>query len=312
MPTPFDSDEYKKRLEWKNKSKNRKLKAIDTLAVWIDICGFGSALDKCNWELDNLNKTGLMNLLSNVYETVIGNISAGAEPQPYETVLILNDGIAKTMDIDRENNMAFHYVLFFRNQFFLHYWLMSITQQYGYGIRTVLAGGERMEYTNPYLTGYSVLHYNENEVSSYGKSMLNTTYVFNPSKLQMNTAFAKAYTIESYGSKSGINVNGLYIERSFLKKYGNYKGIQIINNKDTVEVILNKNKVMSFDYNSFNLKIKNMEVEIMHIKKLNIYKELDGDDVEIDFEKPLPPPGSIIDGVTGKVIGEFKDWSKWV
>ena len=43
--------------------------------------------------------------------------------------------------------------------------------------------------------------YDEKKISEEGKKFLEKTFVYNPSEFQMNTAFAKAYSIERFRNK---------------------------------------------------------------------------------------------------------------
>ena len=63
--------------------------------------------------------------------------------------------------------------------------------------------------------------------SSDLKKILETQFLYNPAEFQMNTAFAKAYTIDAIGSKERIFVNGLYIEELFLNLIKDIPDIKI-------------------------------------------------------------------------------------
>lgn len=55
--------------------------------------------------------------------------------------------------------------------------------------------------------------------------------MYNPSELQMNTAFSKAYILDSLGSSHGIHGNELYIDKSVLDYISEY--IQMAHTKSS-------------------------------------------------------------------------------
>lgn len=117
-------------------------------------------------------------MLSEVYETVAHPFLIGVKPMPYETVLVINDGIARTVDLGNpESAIAAKFIFYLRDLFFAHSHLLALTKSYGYGIRTVLAGGERVQYSAEEFTGNSILHHSENSISEFGKKLLNKTFV---------------------------------------------------------------------------------------------------------------------------------------
>ena len=282
MTQPFESKEFLDKLKWQTDTHNRKLESIECIAIWTDICGFGNLLQNNEWDLLKLQNAGLVELLNEVYSIAGRVMLPFASPMPSDRILVLNDGIAKTLDLNFKNYLDGHTFLFFlRDSIFNHYFLLKTTENYGVGIRTVFAGGARIQYSPEKITGHSVLYYDNNNISDFGKKILETQFLYNPSEFQMNTAFAKAFTIDSLGTKEGINVNGLYIESSFIdliEDIPNLK-VQIEDNKIDISY---KDTLMFKIYTSKTIikKIKGLEVKIYHIKKFKIYKEFDGDDLE--------------------------------
>ena len=162
----------------------------------MDICGFGSALEKHSWDLIELQKSGLLNLLSMVYQRAAHPFLTGVEPMPYESILVINDGIARTVDLDKpEFSHAASFIFYLRELFFSHRNLIDLTSSYGYGIRAVFAGGERVQYSPELYTGNMVLQHDDDKISDFGKKLLNKNFLHNPLEFQMNTAFSKAYSI---------------------------------------------------------------------------------------------------------------------
>lgn len=154
---------------------------------------------------------------------------------PYERNLILNDGIAKVFHpkskLEDKNNIL-SISMFLRSCVELH---MSISETEHEndlpGCRTILAYGENIEYlTEEVRFDDYVLNYSKpqgSEISDIAKSIGNPIDIYNPKELQMNTAFSKAYILESGGRRAGLPGNYMYIDKSVIDaidKYAKDKG----------------------------------------------------------------------------------------
>jgi hypothetical protein len=285
MPNPSESKEFKEDLKWSEKSRKKLLKPSQCISCWTDICGFGSLLNKNNWDLNNLQENGFIHLLNEFHSIAGKPLMIGVDPFPNEKIIILNDGIARTIDLTHKDKLEGILLLFYlRDLITTHFRLLSVTKDFGVGIRTILAGGERIQYSSPKTTGESFLHYDKDNVSEFGKKILKTTYVYNPSEFQMNTAFAKAFTIDSIGTKGNIKVNGFYIEKSFLENLKDIKGFFIKEIEDKIEIYRKQEKVFELIFSEkFKIDLKGIEVLIYHITNFKILKEFDGDDIEVSL-----------------------------
>lgn len=285
MPTPYDSEEFQERLYWRERTNNQLLRVSNCIASWTDICGFGSLLEKSGWDLNALQDVGLVRLLEQVHSIAGRPMLVNVDPLPNDKIIVLNDGAARTIDLTHKDKVhGFSFLVFLRDLICSHFLLLSVTKVYKVGVRTILAGGERIQYSSASITGHSSLYYDEEKISDYGKKLLQTTFVYNPAEFQMNTAFAKAFTIDSFGTKKNINVNGFYIEKSFLDKID---GIQDVN----FELIPSSIKVYHKEVLVFELSIrdtimldlKGLNVTVFYIDKYFIHKDFDGDDLEFDL-----------------------------
>lgn len=279
---PTDSKEFLQYLHWRTKVHERSLEVTDCIAIWSDICGFGSKLELSNWDLKQLQNLGIIELLHTVHTFLAMPILPNVSPSPHDKVLVLNDGIARTVDLKNKHLINGHnFLRFFRDLLIGHFQLLNITDKYKLGIRTVLAGGERVQYAQNFITGNSILAYNDSGATDWGKQLLETTFTYNPSEFQMNTAFAKAYTIESLGTKKEIHINGLFLERSFLEKIKGVQDITLKLDKNNIKIYLNNIIMFNLSiYKELELSIKGLITTVYHIDELFIHKEFDGDDVE--------------------------------
>lgn len=148
--------------------------------------------------------------------------------------------------------------LYLRQCIEMHISINKDEAMYGYpGTRSVLAYGMGIEYlTNEVRYDDYVLNYtktNGADISNAAQQNSNPIVIYNPKELQMNTAFSKAYMIESLGSKVGVCGNNFFIDESLIKsiiKITKGLGIDpIINKIDGLDSLLfpysinNSNKV---------------------------------------------------------------------
>jgi hypothetical protein len=215
---PYDSAEHQERDLWRVRVDERALRIVPCISAWFDICGYGKILESVNWNLSSLRDVGLFDALARAYALLGGPFIVGVPPMPTERVLIINDGVARTTDLVGPQYVNQAVLLFYiRDLLITHFQLLNILVDLGLGLRTVLAGGERSQYSPASVTGSSLLHYT-GEPSAFGKHLLGQQFVYNPTEFQMNTAFAMAYTIESIGAKGGVRPNRLYIAQTWLDK----------------------------------------------------------------------------------------------
>lgn len=286
MAVPWEKEEYKKSAEWSKKAKAGELNVKNCISGWIDICGFGSALERSKWDLVQLQKNGLLNLLSLVYQRVAHPFWVGVDPMPYETILVINDGVARTIDLDQPLYTDARLLIFYlREIIWAHSNLIKLTSEYGYGVRTILAGGERVQYSPDSFTGHSLLQHDENNISEFGKALLAKNFLHNPIEFQMNTAFAKAYSIDSLGSKKGFEVNHLYIESSFFEKLHNIPFLEIVYNDSSILLLYRSKPAFEIYFkNSIYETFKGLEMKVYEIEKMRIDTKFEGE--ETIFEIP--------------------------
>jgi|CXWL01.1.fsa_nt_gi hypothetical protein len=212
---PHQTQEFLERYRWTSKARARALEPCPSICCWFDICGFRSKLDRANWSLSRLQTDGFVEVLSEAYQRIGMPMHVQLQGAS-EKILVLNDAVARSLDLegrDATNPITFaFYIRDILNGFFhLRGWLATKDL----GLRTVLAGGERIQYSPESITGHSMLHYSGSP-SSMGKNFLAKEFVYHPREFQMNTAFSRAYLIDSLGSKSGFSRNRVYLESNWL------------------------------------------------------------------------------------------------
>lgn len=206
-----------------------KMKSSSCFCLWSDLLGFSKIFVEANWELNKSQMEKIYNRLEAAHS------SALYYSTPFERNLILNDGIAKVFHpkskVEDKNNIL-SISIFLRSCVELHMSINETEHENGFpGSRTVLAFGENIEYLteevrfDDYVWNYSKPK--GSEISSLANSVGNPIVIYNPKEMQMNTAFSKAYILESGGGKAGLPGNYMYIDKSVIyaiDKYARDKG----------------------------------------------------------------------------------------
>lgn len=207
-----------------------KIKTRNSFCMWSDLLGFGNVYSDNNWDLNDKQK-------HEVYDRLVAAHSAVLYfSTPFERNLILNDGIAKVFmpDDGPFNKSDINSVsIFFRHCIELHMAISQTEKANGFpGCRSVIAFGDSIEYLAEEVKFDDyVLNYTKpegHEISSIAERVGNPTIIYNSKELQMNTAFSKAYILESGGSKAGLPGNNMYIDQSVIDaiiKYGEKKSL---------------------------------------------------------------------------------------
>ncbi|MBJ2128433.1 hypothetical protein JC525_05740 [Alteromonas sp. IB21] len=287
MVSPLDKKEYQESLIWARKAEKGELEPIPCISGWMDVCGFGSALELGHWDLINLQKGGLLNLLSAIYQRAGHPYLIGVEPIPYETVLVINDGIARTIDLNRTDLAdAVQIIFYLRDIFFLHAHLVDYTRKHGYGFRTVLAGGERVQYSPEIFTGNSVLQHDEHNISNFGRALLNKNFLHNPSQFQMNTAFAKAYSIDSLGSRGGFSVDRCYVESSFWEKLRGIPYLDVEDGDNSILLYFRSNPAFEiYTDKTIITSFKGIDMQVRQVVRVRVDESFEGEETFRDIPK---------------------------
>lgn len=252
---------------------------IPCVSAWFDICGYGSLLEKCNWDLRTLRDNGFFEALSRAYERLGHPFIADVPPRPTERVLVINDGVARTIDLASPVHVEPVRLLFYvRDLFMAHFQLMRSLARLGLGLRTVLSGGERCQYSPQSISGESILYHSGNP-SAYGRAFLGQQFVYCPPEFQMNTAFASAYTIEALGSKTGIHPNRLYIARTWVDTISGVFPSPITVTDSTIEMPHNGGAGLSLHFDQkLQVNAKGFETDVFKISKITAHANFEGEE----------------------------------
>lgn len=265
-----------------------KLKTRKSLCMWSDLLGFGNIYSENNWELNDKQKHAVYDRLLAAHSAVLYYST------PFERNMILNDGIAKVY-MPEENAPGKGDInlisIYFRHCIELHLAITQTEKAKGFpGCRSVIAFGDCIEYLaeevkfDDYVMNYTKPE--GQEISSIAKRVGNPTMIYNPKELQMNTAFSKAYILESGGSKAGLPGNNLYIDQSVINAvitYGEKKRLVHVWQEldDELRLLIpyekdNLNEVaigFAFDKNVITPKVERYSTKVYKLLKLFPYDE---------------------------------------
>lgn len=284
--TPFESSEYRETQAWRKKVTDRDLNIIPCVSAWFDICGYGSLLEKSNWDLRTLRDNGFFEALSRAYQQMGHPFIADVPPSPTERVLVINDGIARTIDLAGPAHVLPTRLLFYvRDLLLAHFQLIGSLAELGLGLRTVLSGGDRCQYSPQSISGQSILYHSGNP-SAYGRALLGQQFVYCPPEFQMNTAFASAYTIEALGSKSGILPNCLYITRTWVDTISAVFPSPITVTDSTIEMPHNCGPGLSLHFDQkLRVNAKGLETDVFKISKITVHANFEGEETVVPMRE---------------------------
>lgn len=181
----------------------------ESICSWVDLLGYGGPFYSCNWDLSN--SVALDNLCRiQKLEPITTSIYI-----PFgETLFALNDGFIRNFDIPRNNVQSI--LGWFVDVILKFKAIDEVDKRNGYyGARGVVTYGSRAQYREFDSLGKGdFILTSADKKQEYNKKRI----VLTPSELQMNTAFSKAYIIESGGSRKGLINSKLHIDEALLIK----------------------------------------------------------------------------------------------
>ena len=283
---PFETSEYLERVHWRHRVNKKELEVIPCISSWFDICGYGHALESVEWQLIKLRDIGLFEILGHAYALLGYPLISGVPPMPSERVLVINDGIARTTDLPVPAYIDHGVFLFYvRDLLLKHFQLQRVLADQKLGLRSVLAGGERCQYTPQSVTGRSILHYS-GEPSAFGIGLLHQQFVYHPAEFQMNTAFAMAYTIEALGSKGGIKPNRLYISDTWLNSINTALQASVLAEDGVIRLPWRGTAGISIYFDErVSVNTKGFTSDVFKVSAFVVHKEFEGEETHFPMDE---------------------------
>ena len=184
------------------KLKLESSQKITTAALWMDLLNFRKHLDGENWDF---NKEEFILGIKRV--AVLHEAAILAMNERYE-IIQLNDSIVISIDILEHNSKKIVEDFLALTDHIFEIATLSDDKIGGCGVRGVIAKGIRYNLRGN--LGWKKPPSNPNEWA-------NPSF-FCPRPIMMNTAFGRAYAIESSGEL--IKASSLYVEKSLIFDYG--------------------------------------------------------------------------------------------
>lgn len=189
-----------------------EIKLYDSICIWCDLLGFGGNFTKANWNPSVEDWSHIILRLRQAYQCFMNHRTIESKS------LMLNDGMVhlQTMVNPRMSDVGFLLKTFIDTHVEVN--LKEEYSQYP-GARTVLTFGKGCSYTFPeFRLDDFIINYTKadsTEISKDAKHFGNPIVAYNPTDFQMNTAFSKAYILDSLGRKHGLDGSSFFIDQSF-------------------------------------------------------------------------------------------------
>lgn len=221
-----------------------EMKIREYFCLWSDLLGFGHMWMDDNWAPSQNQIKKIYNRLQQTHNVVLSFCDI------HEKNLILNDGVAKIVGIDDEffGEMRLgDFTHIFRNWVYMHMTINGTEHaQNDPGLRTIISFGLGVQYlADEIRMDDLVLNYTkpkDSTMSNLAQRCGNPIMMYNPIDLQMNTAFSKAYILDSIGSSQGLKGSRFFIDKSALiaidKLADRSKSTKIVEKTDVGERIL--------------------------------------------------------------------------
>ena len=250
-------------------------KTVDNFCLWEDLLGFGSPLYKNNWDLNSVEVEKNLNRL-----TILQTDALLPNDIFMDTIFTLNDGYVRCSDMPSD---SLQMLLWIRDTIIKFYRMNLTDKSCGYpGIRGVLSFGQRFIYTNEH--SHSMGEYVQT-TEERRKTLYQKNIVTAPLELQMNTAFSKAYIIESSGSKAGVSGPNLFLDENAIIAICDF-----INKNNVFQLLLTDEELEKYGqqyyfYNA-NFDLTNVKNPQLQIKcKIN---DTEWEALRIIFDETIP------------------------
>ena len=298
------SPELAENARWNTLADAQDLDVFDSFCSIMDLGGFGNGLRASNWDLEKAQQQGLIQDLAYFFTMGARSIPS---PTSEERILVLNDAIARTVDPAHGIDML-AMTMYVRDLVTTHCQILYNLRSRDLGIRTVLAGGQRIQYAphaEPKRASDRVFGDDPDRIFR----VEGNTVVYNPYHFQMNTAFSRAFLIESAGHDEGIHHNRIYIDAHWIDVWKGLFG------RDPVQRNSSNTGILKFQLDGFSwLDLEydaivtpsipkiGQPIEVFQLSHMREYKSLAGDKSSM----PLLPDGVIQEFDARKASG----WSR--
>lgn len=204
-----------------------------SFAVWSDLLGFGKKFVDADWRPEPDVWNTQAKRASNAYRIQCANVHMGSG-ESY--MLLLNDGMVRSLTW-KEKYRAIDLGMWLKSAVFAHSHIYNSEKSLGLpGPRTIISSGWIAEHSfDEVRFDDLVLNYTRQKpgLSKIAQQTGNPILAANPSHLQLNTAFSRAFLLDEAGSSAGISGANIYIDQAFIdaviEEFDNKEGIRVNN-----------------------------------------------------------------------------------
>ena len=187
----------------------------ETLCSWTDLLGFGGTIFSSGWKPSLEEIKFLYKRITAVQKAWSRSINSTSD-----FALTLNDGFVRCTLIEKLGHLDL-ISLWLRASVFAHLDILREEKATGWpGCRTVVTHGLSLQHSvselrfDDFIMTYTKS--DPNQISRVSEEIGNPLIFVNPLPLQLNLAFARAYLLDTGGSRIGLSGARLFIDQSFL------------------------------------------------------------------------------------------------
>lgn len=193
------------------------------ISAWTDLLGFGSCLDNIGWNLNHYERHFKTIARIESFRKSVSRLGGRNS-----TYFVLNDGIGMTRDVSAEpvhlTSLWLALFLCIRRH---HLWNKRDKAASFPGARTVIAAGQRLvdpgwvEGLSTKPRGFDIRKPNFITIGDIPEPPIGPNIdriaLYTPREFQLNLAFAKAYTLDTMGSRHGLKGSHIFMEESVVR-----------------------------------------------------------------------------------------------
>ena len=280
------SPELASRARWSALSNAQDLEVFHSFCSFMDLGGYGKGLRACNWDLGRAQQQGLIQDLAYFFRMGAHSIPS---PTSEERILVLNDAIARTVDPAPGIDMS-AMTKYLRDLVVTHCQILYGLRDRDLGIRTVMSGGQRIQYApheEPRKASRPDFEADLNRIFWNPGDQV----VFNPFHFQMNTAFSRAFLIEGAGCRQGILPNRVYIDAGWVDVWKEIFGRNPVTRSGARQGRLrfqfNGHPWLDLEYDDIvepSIPKIGLSIRVYQLSVMREYKWLDGSDSTLPLE----------------------------
>lgn len=185
-----------------------------SLCCWTDLLGFSKPLIQSHWQPSDSVWEALYERITEAHACCYKNLNLIKE-----IVLTLNDGIVRCHPGEQLGSLS-ELSMWFRDCVFTHNWINDRESYKNLpGARSVISCNPQLHFSHPEFRFRDfILNYTKplGGGTNFPAEIADRPVVINPTQLQLNLAFSRAYMLDQAGKKYGIEGPHLYLDQAVM------------------------------------------------------------------------------------------------